>query len=175
MLALYRAGRQADALAVYHETRRALVDELGLEPSRMLLDLEQSILRHEPDLDLPTAARTPPRRGVESTPATLAPAVPERKLATVLFVDLVGSTELGEQDPERTRALLERYYDAVAAEIESAGGTLEKFAGDAVLAAFGVPAAQEDHVERALHAALAVRSRCDQLFGSTLSLHIGVN
>ena len=175
MLALYRAGRQADALAVYQETRRALVDELGLEPSRVLLDLEQSILRHEPDLDLPAAAVTPPRRGVEPTPATLAPAVPERKLATVLFVDLVGSTELGEQDPERTRALLERYYDAAAEAIETAGGTLEKFVGDAVLAAFGAPAGQEDHAERALHAALAVRARCAELFGTSEAVRIGVN
>src|SRR5207237_1125332 len=55
----------------------------------------------------------------------------ERKLATVLFADLVGSTELGgSQDPERTRALLDRFYDAMAAEIEGAGGTVEKFVGD---------------------------------------------
>jgi class 3 adenylate cyclase len=76
----------------------------------------------------------------------------ERKLATVVFADLVGSTELGAaQDPERTRALLDRFYDAMAAEIDHAGGTVEKFVGDAVMAAFGAPAAQEDHAERALH------------------------
>jgi class 3 adenylate cyclase len=62
----------------------------------------------------------------------------ERKLATVLFADLVGSTALaGSQDPERTRALLDRFYEAMAQEIERAGGTTEKFAGDAVMAAFG--------------------------------------
>src|SRR5439155_13578790 len=99
----------------------------------------------------------------------------ERKLATVLFADLVGSTELGEQDPERMRALLERFYDAMAAEIERAGGTVEKFIGDAVMAAFGVPAAQEDHAERALHAALAMRRRFEELFGDSLDLRIGVN
>src|SRR5262249_59235071 len=59
MLALYRSGRQADALAVYQEGRRVLVDELGLEPARALQDLEQAILRHEPDLDLPAAAESP--------------------------------------------------------------------------------------------------------------------
>jgi class 3 adenylate cyclase len=100
----------------------------------------------------------------------------ERKLATVLFADLVGSTELaGSQDPERTRALLNRFYDAMAAEIEDAGGTVEKFVGDAVMAAFGAPAAQEDHAERALHAALSMQRRLEELFGETLSLRIGVN
>jgi class 3 adenylate cyclase len=73
----------------------------------------------------------------------------ERKLATVVFADLVGSTALGSsQDPERTRVLLDRFYDAMAAEIEQAGGTVEKFVGDAVMAAFGAPAALEDHAER---------------------------
>ena len=64
----------------------------------------------------------------------------ERKLATVLFADLVGSTALAEdQDPERVRALLDRFYDAMAAEVARAGGTVEKFVGDAVMAAFGAP------------------------------------
>jgi len=95
----------------------------------------------------------------------------ERKVATVLFADLVSSTELGEQDPERTRAVLDRFYDAMAAEIEAAGGTVEKFAGDAVMAAFGAPAALEDHAERALHAALAMLRRLEP----PLRMRIGVN
>ena len=88
------------------------------------------------------------------------PPAAERKLVTVLFADLVGSTELATgQDPERTRALLDRFYEAMAAEIERVGGTVEKFVGDAVMAAFGAPAAQEDHAERALNAALAMQHR----------------
>ena len=76
-------------------------------------------------------------------------------MATVLFADLVGSTALaGQQDAERTRARLNRFYEAMAGEIGEAGGTIEKFIGDAVVAAFGAPAAQEDHADRALHAAL---------------------
>lgn len=100
----------------------------------------------------------------------------ERKLATVLFADLVGSTEMaGAQDAERTRALLTRFYDAMAAEIAEAGGTIEKFIGDAVVAAFGVPVAQEDHADRALHAALSMRGTLEQIFGDTVRLRIGVN
>jgi class 3 adenylate cyclase/tetratricopeptide (TPR) repeat protein len=114
--------------------------------------------------------------GAERAGPPQAPAVEERKLATVLFADLVGSTQnASAQDPERTRAALDRFYDAMAAEIERAGGTVEKFVGDAVMAAFGAPAAQEDHAERALHAALAMRRRLDELFGDTLSIRIGVN
>jgi class 3 adenylate cyclase len=100
----------------------------------------------------------------------------ERKLATVLFADLVDSTAAaGEQDPERTRARLERFYDAMSAEIEGAGGTVEKFAGDAVMAAFGAPEALEDHAERALHTALAMQRRLEAVFAGELSLRIGVN
>ena len=100
----------------------------------------------------------------------------ERKLATVLFADLVGSTELaGDEDPERVRALLDRFYDAMTAEIGRAEGTVEKFVGDAVMAAFGAPAAHEDDAERALHVALAMQRRLSELFGSRLALRIGVN
>jgi class 3 adenylate cyclase len=110
-----------------------------------------------------------------AAPVDAAPVTEERKLATVLFADLVGSTALGEQDPERTRVILDRFYDAMAAELTRAGGTVEKFAGDAVMAAFGAPAAQEDHAERALHAALAMRRRLDEIFDGGLQMRIGIN
>lgn len=105
------------------------------------------------------------------------PAAPEeRKLATVLFADLVGSTALADaEDPERTRALLNRFYDAMAEEIDRGGGTLDKFMGDAAMAVFGAPAAQEDHAERALHVALAMRERLTELFGGARGVRIGVN
>jgi class 3 adenylate cyclase len=100
----------------------------------------------------------------------------ERKLVTVLFADLVGSTAYaGDRDPERVRAQLERFYDAMREEIELTGGTVEKFAGDAVMAVFGAPAALEDHAERALHAALAMQNRMRELFGDELEMRIGVN
>jgi class 3 adenylate cyclase len=100
----------------------------------------------------------------------------ERKLVTVLFADLVGSTAFaGERDPERVRMQLERFYDAMREEIELTGGTVEKFAGDAVMAVYGAPAALEDHAERALHAALAMQERLRALFGEELEMRVGVN
>ena len=111
-----------------------------------------------------------------ATPVDARPATEERKLATILFADLVGSTALASnEDPERVRVLLDRFYKAIAAEAEAAGGTVEKFAGDAVLAAFGARAAHEDHAERALHAALSMIRRLDEVFGERLSVRIGVN
>jgi class 3 adenylate cyclase len=100
----------------------------------------------------------------------------ERKLATVVFADLAGSTALADaEDPERMRMMLDRFYEAMATEIEGVGGTVEKFAGDAVMAAFGVPVAHEDHAERALHAALSMRNRLKEVFGDRLALRVGVN
>jgi class 3 adenylate cyclase len=94
----------------------------------------------------------------------------------VLFADLVGSTALADgEDPERTRALLSRFYDAMSEEISARGGTVDKFIGDAVMAVFGAPTAQEDHAERALHAALGMRERLADLSKGALSLRIGVN
>src|SRR4051812_35596691 len=100
----------------------------------------------------------------------------ERKLVTVLFADLVGSTQSADgQDPERTRAVLDRFYEAMAAEVERAGGSVEKFIGDAVMAAFGVPVAHEDDPERALHCAVSMQNRMSGLFDSTLAIRVGVN
>jgi class 3 adenylate cyclase len=125
-------------------------------------------------LSAPAASRFCPNCGAPISEPTQPSE--ERKLATVLFADLVGSTKLASaQDAERTRSLLSRFYDAMASEIADAGGTVEKFAGDAVMAAFGAPAAQEDHAERALHAALSMQKRLEELFGGVLSLRIGVN
>ena len=100
----------------------------------------------------------------------------ERKVATVLFADLVGSTQLaGGQDPERTRAVLNRFYDAMAAEIARAGERSRSSSATPSWRRSVRPLAQEDHAERALHAALSMRRRLDELFGDALALRIGVN
>jgi class 3 adenylate cyclase/tetratricopeptide (TPR) repeat protein len=81
----------------------------------------------------------------------------ERKLATVLFVDLVASTELVVgADPEVVRRRVSTFFDGVSQCIKTHGGKVEKFAGDAVMAAFGIPRAHEDDAERAVRAALSI-------------------
>src|SRR5689334_3906866 len=122
---------------------------------------------------LPEGARFCP---VCATPVEPEPATRERKLATVLFADLVGSTAFGASvDPEHARDLLDRFYDAMEAEIALGGGTVEKFIGDAVVAVFGAPAAQEDPAERALQVPLWMQERMRADFSGRLSLRIGVN
>ena len=176
MLALYRAGRQAEALDLYQAARRLLVDELGIEPSQQLQQLQQQILRHDPVLEPPAGAR-----GVETTVAAapalaaavtaapaaeLSPAAPrqQRKVVTILFCDVSESTALGERlDPEALRALLARYFERMKAVVERHGGTVEKFIGDAVMAVYGVPRLHEDDAVRACRAALEMREALPEL------------
>ena len=81
-----------------------------------------------------------------------------RSLVTALYCDLVGSTELGERlDPELLRRVLDPYFEAMRVAIERHGGTVEKFMGDAVVGAFGVPTAHEDDTLRAMRAAFEMR------------------
>ncbi|HST15994.1 MAG TPA: AAA family ATPase [Gaiellaceae bacterium] len=96
----------------------------------------------------------------------------ERKVATVLFADLVDSTGLiSSVDPEVARGRVNRYFDVVAERIKAHGGTVEKFAGDAVMAAFGVPLSHEDDAERAVRAALEIVPSVE---GLQLSVRIGI-
>jgi class 3 adenylate cyclase len=90
--------------------------------------------------------------------AAEAPQREERRIVSVVFVDLVGFTSRSEQlDPEDVRAILGPYHGTVRDELESFGGVVEKFVGDAVMAVFGAPTAHGDDPERAVRAALAVR------------------
>jgi class 3 adenylate cyclase/predicted ATPase len=114
------------------------------------------------------AAAAQPTTGQLPAPQAHPAAATERRLVTVLFADLVGFTSLAEdRDPETTRELLTRYFDAARDAIERHGGTVEKFIGDAVMAVWGTPVAHEDDAERAVRAALelvdAVRGLAPQL------------
>jgi class 3 adenylate cyclase len=96
-----------------------------------------------------------------------------RKVVTILFCDLTGSTSLGERtDPEALRTLMNRYYEAARVVLERHGGTVEKFIGDAVMAVFGIPSASEDDALRAARAAVELRTAVGEL---GLEARIGVN
>jgi class 3 adenylate cyclase/tetratricopeptide (TPR) repeat protein len=96
----------------------------------------------------------------------------ERKVVTILFTDLVGSTAMAEgRDPEDVRAILAPYYAQLREQIEQRGGTVEKFIGDAVMAVFGAPVAHEDDPIRAVLAALAIRDS----IGDELQIRTAVN
>jgi class 3 adenylate cyclase len=102
----------------------------------------------------------------------------ERRVVTVLFADVAGSTALGELlDPEDARNLLRRYYDLARDTITDYGGILEKFIGDAVVAVFGFPQTHDDDPQRALAAALALRDRvrADRSLGDRLPIRLGIN
>jgi DNA-binding SARP family transcriptional activator len=157
MRALYAAGRHVEALAVYREARRRLDEELGLEPGLGLRQLERSILAHDPTLEPPA-----------SPPA--APAGPERKLATVVVIEL---TVDGDVDSERHAARLEGVRGAVADAMLELGGQIERGIGGTVLAAFGAPVAHEDHADRAVQAALAARDRVEPAVGVRIGVESG--
>src|SRR5204862_3048921 len=107
MLALYRSGRQADALAAYQSFRRLLRDDLGIDPSSRLKELERRMLQQDPDLDVaPVLAAPAPAPPTASAAEML-------KLVTVLFADVVGSTERADtMHPEDVRALMTDFFAA---------------------------------------------------------------
>ncbi|HET7759316.1 MAG TPA: adenylate/guanylate cyclase domain-containing protein [Gaiellaceae bacterium] len=115
--------------------------------------------------------------------AAPAPAREVRKVVTVLFCDVTGSTALGERiDPESLRRVMARYFETAKSVVERHGGTVEKFIGDAVMAVFGVPTVHEDDALRAVRAADELRSglgalndELDRDYGTRLELRMGVN
>jgi class 3 adenylate cyclase/tetratricopeptide (TPR) repeat protein len=106
-----------------------------------------------------------------------------RKTVTVLFCDVTGSTAMGERlDPESTRRVMSRYFDAMRVAIERHGGTVEKFIGDAVMAVFGIPVVHEDDALRAVRAAVDMRQALAALnddlerdWGVRIESRIGIN
>jgi DNA-binding SARP family transcriptional activator len=152
MLAMYRSGRPADALASYRDLRRLLRDELGLDPSPELRELERAILRQEWALKVGAVA------GEGSAEVNVRPtrSRDERKMVTLLVAALDGvGDEQG--DPEDIGAVLAPYRHRLIDEVKRYGGALVTALGGSVAAVFGAPSAHDDDAERAVRAALAIR------------------
>ncbi|HKD34227.1 MAG TPA: BTAD domain-containing putative transcriptional regulator [Gaiellaceae bacterium] len=150
MLALYRDGRQADALEVYQATRMTLVDELGIEPGTALRELEQAILRQDPSLE------GPKRHAKEEEP----PLEERRKVVTILFADVASFDTV---DPELMRRTSVEALARMRTVLEAHGATIEQRAGDEVMAVFGVPLAHEDDALRAARAGLELQAEAGAL------------
>src|SRR3989442_9105403 len=131
-------------------------------------------------MELPGEFTFCPFCGAPLTETPSAAALEERKVVSVLFCDLVGFTSASEQqDPEDVRARIRPYHQRLREEIERYGGTVEKFVGDAVMAAFGAPVSHEDDAERAIRAGLRILEAIAELNEADrdldLQVRVGIN
>ena len=156
ILALYRSGRQAEALEAYQAVRRTLSDELGLEPGQALRDLESAILRN--DERLLAVGAPEPAAGPPAPPAPpRSPQVGELRPLTALFADIVGTTALAERlSPDDFRVLVGGCVTQMSQAVEEYGGMVQAYTGDGICAYFGVPVTHEDDPERAARSALRI-------------------
>jgi len=179
MLALYRSGRQAEALEAYQETRRILVEELGIEPSPPLRELHAAILNQEPALalgaPLPVGlpAQTAPEPSLPPAAEAFASARETRKTITVLASDFTDSASPKSLDPEVLHRVGRRFSETVSPVIERHGGTLDRPSRSRVLGLFGVPAMHEDDALRAVRAAVELDEALVR-FNDELESELGV-
>ena len=164
MVALYRSGRQADALAAYRGARRSLVEELGLDPSRDLQRIEAAVLAQDPALDPPAEPIASLLRRQTRSDAPEA----QRKQVTVLVAGVVGPLGVADGvDAEDTRRITQRLLSILCAGVHRLEGTVDRFTGDGITALFGAPIAHEDHARRACYAALHLKEELGH-YGSEL-------
>ena len=185
MLALYRSGRQADALDAFQQARRTLVEELAVEPSEPLRELEQAILRQDPSLAAPSQPVQQPAASAgssqdgaaEPAPATTDGAAARfasiiRKTATVLVVRLAAA---GATDPERARSLVAAARAEVERVVAQHGGMFVHGLGGEVVGIFGVPVTKEDDALRAVRAAHELRAAVATIESGELTVRIGLD
>jgi DNA-binding SARP family transcriptional activator/class 3 adenylate cyclase/tetratricopeptide (TPR) repeat protein len=151
MLALYRSGRQVEALAAYRDARQILVGELGMEPSRELQSLHERILAHDPALEPPLRAE-PTYEGVSIHQQRTGPA---RRLVTVVAIYMC-VRGLG-MDPESTHRIVEDHVAVCQEIIQRHGGSVQRHGGNTIVAIFGLNDLHEDDAARAVQAAVGIR------------------
>jgi DNA-binding SARP family transcriptional activator/tetratricopeptide (TPR) repeat protein len=193
MLALYRCGRQAEALEVFQQARRMLVEELAVEPGSALRELEQAILLQDPSLQAPrlpsevASERIRPGQPdgtdeEEAAPSSLESTAPAparsqpmvRKTATVLVISL---TPVGRTDPELARRAMATAREQAEGIVTRHGGSFVAGLGGELVWVFGIPLAREDDALRALRAADDMRtslSAATEAGGCRLQTRIGV-
>jgi DNA-binding SARP family transcriptional activator/class 3 adenylate cyclase len=186
MLALYRSGRQAEALETYREARATLLEELGIDPSPALQELERAILLQDESVAAPTPGplEAAPEPSGPDAGAEFHRVADEVRPVTILFADIVGSTALGERlAPEETKALVGECVTIMSRAVEEYGGTVQAYQGDGICAYFGVPRAHENDPERAALAGLRIlglmeeyTSDIERAWGiSGFSVRVGIN
>jgi DNA-binding SARP family transcriptional activator len=161
MLALYRSGRQAEALQAYSNARRTLVDEIGIEPGPALRELERQILDQDPRLLLaPEEADAP-----VAPPAPAVSAV--RKRVTVLVAAIAPPPAADSaRDPEALARFLAASFESARPVFERHGAHVERVLDDSLLAVFGIPRLHDDDALRAVRAAAELRGLID--------VHVGI-
>ena len=167
MLALYRTGRQADALEVYRKTSETLRDELGLAPGRPLQNLQTAILRQEPALDVSAGAPPTSRRAESDLDEAAAAATDLRKTVTVLVARRPSPRGM---DPEALSREERRFGAQLRRIVGRYGGVIASSLGDEVMAVFGVPRAHEDDAFRAASAAIEIRDASARDEGTPMSI-----
>lgn len=161
MLALYRSGRQAEALQAYHQARLQIGEDLGLEPGPALRQLEAAIFRQDRSLERISSA--PPADPRDTADTSWLPR--ERRIVTVVAMDVATPTEQP-IDPEAASVLGEQAVRVATDAFWRHGGRVERVMGDLLLAFFGFPTAHEDDPVRAVRAALDACSAVHALGGS---------
>lgn len=159
MLALYRSGRQADALRTYGRLRQLLAEELGIDPSPQVRDLEQRILEQDAGLSL--------TEGPAPEPAATTPELPTGTV-TFLFTDLEGSTRLWETVPDRAAEILTRHETDLRRLVSESGGQVLKGLGDGVMAVFR---SANDALEAAI--GMQVAANADSMLLLRVAIHTG--